>query len=238
MLPLMSNYRDLLASLRQAFPQPVSDPVHDAYFVYSISRALDQIDALKSQAPILGAQVEPDWEGARNAQMSVDGQPLEEVIPRLVRQLEGMFIWGHPRSQVNVVAPPSIASIIGVLLPATYNPNLVSEEGNRRVAEAEVRVAAMASDLVGYVPHEAAGVFTFGGTGAMLYGVKIGLEKAIPNCLQTGLTRPAVILASDHSHYCALSVAGWLGIGEQNVIAVPTHLNNSIDLARLEAAAK
>ena len=42
---------------------------------------------------------------------------------------------------------------------------------------------------------------------------KQGLEKAVPNCLQTGLTRPAVVLASDHSHYCALSVAGWLGIG-------------------------
>lgn len=234
----MSNYRELLTNLRQAFPQPVSDPVHDAYFVYSISRALDQVDALKSQAPILGTPVEPDWEGVRHAQMSDEGQPLEVVIPKLVRQLEGMFIWGHPRSQVNVVAPPSIASIIGVLLPATYNPNLVSEEGNRRVAEAEVRVTAMASDLIGYDPHTSAGVFTFGGTGAMLYGVKIGLEKAVPNCLHTGLTQPAVVLASDHSHYCALSVAGWLGIGEQNVIAVPTHLNNAIDLSQLEQAAR
>ncbi len=41
------RYRELLESLRQAFPQPVSDPVHDAYFVFSILRALDQVDALK-----------------------------------------------------------------------------------------------------------------------------------------------------------------------------------------------
>ena len=35
---------------------------------------------------------------------------------------------------------PSIASIIGVLLPSTYNPNLCSDEGARRVSEAEVVV--------------------------------------------------------------------------------------------------
>lgn len=234
----MANYHELLATLRQAFPQPVSDPVHDAYFVYSISRALDQVDALKSQTPILGSPTEPDWSAARSACVAETGESLEAVIPRLVRQLEGMFVWGHPQSQVNVVATPSIASIIGVLLPATYNPNLVSEEGNRLVAEAEVRVAAMTAELLGYDPQRAAGVFTFGGTGAMLYGVKMGLEKALPGCLQTGLSRPAVVLASDHSHYCALSVAGWLGIGEQNVIPVATQRNNAIELGALERAAR
>ena len=34
-------YRDLLAQLRTAFPAPVSDRVHDAYFVFSFLRALD-----------------------------------------------------------------------------------------------------------------------------------------------------------------------------------------------------
>ena len=35
----MSSYQDILASLRQVFPQPVSDPVHDSYVVFSIMRA-------------------------------------------------------------------------------------------------------------------------------------------------------------------------------------------------------
>ncbi|MGE0610534.1 MAG: aspartate aminotransferase family protein, partial [Pirellulales bacterium] len=146
--------------------------------------------------------------------------------------------WGHPRSQMNVVPPPSIASIIGILLPATYNPNLVSEESSRRIAEAEVRVSAMAAELVGYDPSAAGGVFTFGGTGAMLYGLKIGLEKALPGCMQSGLREPAVVITSKQSHYCALNVAGWLGIGSDNVIAIPTHDDNSIRLDLLEKAAR
>ena len=230
--------RELLESLRQAFPQPVSDRVHDAYFVFSILRALDQVDALKSQAPILGKNIAPDYAAAAASRLATAGRPLEQVVPELVSYLEGMFIWGHPRTQVNVVPPPSIASIIGTLLPATYNPNLCSEESSQRVAEAEVRVCSMAAELVGYNPDVAGGVFTFGGTGALLYGVKIGLEKAIPDCFDSGLRHSAVVLASDQSHYAALSVAAWLGIGQQHVIKVPTHLDNSIDTPLLKHAAQ
>ncbi len=234
----MAKYQELLASLRNAFPQPVSDPVHDAYFVFSISRALDQVDALKSQAPIVGAPSQPDWQGAKAARIAADGISQEEVIRELVSYLEGMFIWGHPRSQVNVVPPPSIASIIGVLLPTTYNPNLVSEEGGHRISEAEVRVVSMAADLVGYNAAQASGLFTFGGTGAMLYAARIGLEKALPGCHQHGLHDRAVILASDGAHYSVLNVAGWLGLGIDNVILVPTHSDNAINVEALEQAAR
>lgn len=234
----MANYRDLLVALRRQFPQPVSDPEHDAYVAFSVLRALEQVDRLKSRVPILGAPVEPDFTAAREARVAESGRSLEEVIGELVRHLEGMVIWGHPLSQVNVVPPPSTASIIGVLLASTYNPNLCSEESGRGVSAAEVRTASMAAELVGYNPQVAGGVFTFGGTGCMLYGVKVGLEKALPGTLRAGLRQPAVVLASDQSHYSALNVAGWLGIGQDHVIRVPTHDDNSIDLDALGAAAR
>ncbi len=132
-------HRELLVALRQQFPQPVSDPVHDSYVVFSILRALDQVDSLKSQAPILGTPTAPDYAKARLAKVAADGRTLEQVIPELVRYLHGMFIWGHPRSQINVVPHPSIASIIGVLLPSIYNPNLCSDESGHLISEAEVR---------------------------------------------------------------------------------------------------
>lgn len=229
------GYRELLGTLRKAFPQPVSDHLHDAYFVFSILRALDQVDSLKSQAPILGRPVGADWATALDPRVPHDGRPLEDVIPELVKYLEGMFIPGHPRFQMNVVPPSSIASIIGVLLPAMYNPNLVSEESGHRIAEAEVRATAMAAELVGYDAHRAAGVFTFGGSGAMLYGLRIGLEKALPGTIRAGRGERAVIIGSDQSHYSLLNVAGWLGLGMDNVVRVRSHEDNSIDVAALEA---
>ncbi len=235
---MATAYLKLLDTLRTAFPQPVSDPVHDGYVVFSILRALDQVDALKSQAPILGAPTEPDYAAARQDRIGQSHATLEAVIPQLVRYLQGMFIWGHPRSQINVVPNPSIASIIGVLLPLIYNPNLVSEESGRIFSEAEVRAASITAELVGYDPGESAGVFTFGGTGTLMYGCKIGMEKAAPGCATAGTPGDIVVLASQQSHYSCLNVASWLGIGQDHVILIPTNQDNSIQLPALEAAAR
>jgi glutamate/tyrosine decarboxylase-like PLP-dependent enzyme len=138
---------------------------------------------------------------AREATLDDTPSTLEEVIPRLVHCLEGLYIFGHPRCQINVVPPPSIASIIGVLLPSIYNPNLCSEESGRLISEAEVRVASMMARMMGYDPHQASGVFTFGGTGTMLYGARIGIEKAVPDALRRGVDRGIAVLASDCAHY-------------------------------------
>ena len=81
-------------------------------------------------------------------------------------------------------------------------------------------------------------MFTFGGTGGLLYGVKIGLEKAMPGSGRGGVHDGAVLLCSTESHYSCLNVANWLGIGQDHVIEVPTSLDNSIRLDLLERAAR
>ncbi len=224
----MVPFQRIVADLRQAFPQPVSDRVHDAYFVFSFLRALDQVDAMKSAKPILGSPAETDYAAARTRRIDVDPQPLEQVTQRLVEYLSGMFIWGHPRSQGNVVPSPTIPSIIGGLLPSIYNPNLVSDESSRRVALAEIEVASITADLVGYDAERSAGVFTFGGTGTTLYGVKIGLEKACPGAMQTGLRQAAHIVCSEQAHYAARTVAGWLGLGFDALVEVPADRTNEM----------
>ena len=227
-------YQDVVHSLRQAFPQPVSDRVHDAYFVFSFLRALDQVDRLKSVTPLLGKPETLDYETARKRRVPTSPAPLEHVSDELVEHLSGLFISGHPRAQVNVVPAPTIASIIGGMLPSIYNPNLCSDESGRRVSVAEVEVTAMAADLVGYSVEQAGGVFTFGGTGTLLYGAKIGLEKACPGTAQSGLREPATIVCSDRAHYACSTVASWLGLGEKNVLQVPTMPENEIRTCLLE----
>ncbi len=238
-IPMMAApYQDIVSQLRTAFPAPVSDRVHDAYFVFSFLRALDQVDALKSAAPMLGTPVALDYAAARRQRLPDDPGTLEAVTADLVRYLRGMFIWGHPQAQINVVPSPTIPSIIGGLLPSIYNPNLVSEETSRLVSLAEVEAIAMTAALFGLDPAAADGVFTFGGTGTMLYAAKIGLEKAVPGHRQTGLRTPAVLVCSERAHYAAVTVANWLGIGEGNVVWVPTTDDNQMQtdplMARLE----
>ena len=231
-------YHELLTQIRNAFPVPVSDRMHDAYFVFSIMRALDQADAMKSEVPLLGRPRELDYTSAEQTELAEEGRSVEEVTSLLVDKLEGLPIWGHPRTQINVIPPSSIPSIIGSLLSAIYNPNLVSDDTSYGLALTEASVAAMVARLIGYDAEQSDGVFTFGGTGTMLYGIKLGIEKAFPDAMVNGIRADGVILASAQSHYCRLNVAGWLGLGEKNVVEVPTHLQNDIRIDRLDAAAR
>jgi len=232
---MTAPYYKLVSSIRRAFPQPVSDREHDAYFVFSIMRALDQVDAMKSESPVLGEPRELDLEAARQTRIAKESQPLESVTEQLVDHLSGALVWGHPRAQINVIPPPTIPGIIGSLLPSIYNPNLASEESSRLVALSEVEVSAMTADLVGYDPAVAKGVFTFGGTGTLLYAARIGLEKACPGSMKSGTREPAVIVASECAHYACRSIAGWMGLGEDSFIEVPSSPENEIRTCLLES---
>jgi len=231
---MKAPYYQLVKELRQAFPQPVSDRIHDAYFGHAIMQAIDQLDDMKSERPMLGEPVELDFEAARHSRIADSPLKLEEVTARLVQYLSGIFVWGHPRSQINVIPPATIPSIIGNLLPSIYNPNLVSEETSLSVAVAEVEAAAIAADLTGYDSSQSAGVFTFGGTGTLLYAIRTGLEKACPGTARTGLREEAVVVCSETAHYSCRTVASWLGLGADNVVEVPTSPENEVRTCLLE----
>ena len=230
---MVAPYRAVLDQIRLAFPQPVSNRVHDSYFVHSIMRAIDAVDALKSERPILGERTPLDYESARRASIPDTGSSVEEVTADLVAYCEGLTLWGHPRTQQNVVAPATISSLIGVLLSSMYNPNLAWDEYSHRVALAEVEMVAMTARLIGYVPERASGVFTFGGTGTTFYGVKVGLEKALPGSMEEGIREDVVIFASDCSHYCRYNIAGWLGLGSKSLMTIPTDCRNAMDMGQL-----
>jgi glutamate/tyrosine decarboxylase-like PLP-dependent enzyme len=235
----MVPYRDKLDKIRLAFPQPVSDRVHDSYFVHSIMRALDLVDNLKSEVPVLGPREPLDYGAAEGARLPDRMSSVEEVTACLVSYFQGLTIWGHPRTQINVVPPPSISSLIATLLTGLYNPNLAWDEYSHKLALAEAETVAISAALMGYDPARASGVFTFGGTGTTLYGVKVGVEKALPGAMLNGVGDGAVVFASDASHYCRYNIAGWLGLGAKCLLTISTDARNAmrVDVLRDQARA-
>ena len=229
----MSSYRDILAKVRLSFPSPVSDRVHDSYFVHSVMLAMDKVDALKSNRPILGDYTALDYEAALDSTLNTQGLSIEEVTSDLVSYCKGLTIPGHPRTHHNVIPPPTIASLIATLVTSVYNPNIVWDEYSHRVALAEVEITAMLSKLIGYDSQHSGGLFTFGGTGTTLYGMKVGLEKAIPAANNHGIREDVTLIGSSASHYCRYNVASWLGIGAGNLITVNADARNSMCLDEL-----
>ena len=232
------HYSEILEHLKTYFPSPVSDPIMDGYFVHSISRFLDQVDSLKSAKPLLGNGIRNDYfQTSQRTLFPENISTIEEITRLLADYCQGMTIWSHPNAQVNVTPLPTISSITAFIAAAIYNPNIVSDEYSGRFTEAEIQSIAMLSDLIGYDPQESGGLFTFGGTGTILYGCKLGIEKVLGGRgMQEGIRENIKIFSSDVSHYSHLTVAAWLGLGMKNLIAIPSTSNNEMSLSALEDA--
>ncbi len=231
-------YRNILTQLRQSFPQPVSDRVHDSYVAHTVMRALDHVDQLKTDLPVLGPKQPLDYAAARRSELADQGTDLEQVVQELVGYMRGASLWGHPRNQVNVCPPPTVAALVAELLAGLANPNLVWDEVSHRFALAELEMVATLSRLVGYDSQRSAGLFTFGGTACTLYAVRAGLEKALPHAMRDGLGELPVVLGSECGHYCLKSVAGWVGLGTRNVILIPSDARNQMSVELLAEAAR
>ncbi|MFI3186876.1 MAG: pyridoxal-dependent decarboxylase [Methylococcaceae bacterium] len=230
------HYSDVLEHLKTYFPSPVSDPIMDGYFVHSISRFLDQVDSLKSAKPLLGTGITNNhYQASEESTFPEHISSVEEMTELLANYCQGMTIWAHPNAQVNVIPPPTISSITAFIAAAMYNPNIISDEYSARFAEAEIQSIAMLSDLIGFNPQISGGLFTFGGTGTILYGCKLGIEKILGGRgMQEGIREDIKIFSSEVSHYSRLNVAAWLGLGTNNLVAITSTSNNEMSLSALE----
>lgn len=233
--PERRHYTESLEQLKTFFPAPTSSPMIDGYSVHTISQFLDQVDGLKSAAPILGLANRRSYHEICEQGFPDQTSTVEDVVSGLVEYCQGMPVWAHPNTQVNVIPATTIPSITAGIAAALYNPNIIWDHYSSRFAEAEIQAVAMLSDLIGYDPRTSGGLFTFGGTGTILYGCKIGLEKLFGGrVLQDGLREDVKIVASEVSHYARLNVAGWLGIGMRNLVTVPATRDNEMSLPDLE----
>jgi glutamate/tyrosine decarboxylase-like PLP-dependent enzyme len=230
------HYAEILEQLKTYFPVPVSNPVMDGYFVHTVSRFLDKIDTTKSSAPVLGGTQAKPFVRAERPRFPERMDTVEALTEVLVDYCQGMPIWSHPNAQVNVVPPPTITSITAFIGAAIYNPNIIWDEYSARFADAEIEAIGMLADLVGYDPKRAGGVFTFGGTGTNLYGCKLAIEKVSGGqAMAKGLREDVKLVTSEAAHYSKLNVAGWLGMGTDNLVAIPVTHNNEMSLSDLES---
>lgn len=131
--------------------------------------------------------------------------------------------WSSPLHLENVKGPANYASLVGALACLLKNPNLCTDTYGQRSNELEVKAVTALANLLFYHTVDPWGVFTMGGTISNLYGAKIGLEKVVPGAMRHGLRGERVVgIVSEAAHYSNRTVAGWLGIGTENLIAIPT----------------
>ena len=144
--------------------------------------------------------------------------------------------WSSPLHLENVKGPANYASLVGALACLLKNPNLCTDTYSQRSNELEVKAVTALANLLFYHTEDPWGVFTMGGTISNLYGAKIGLEKVVPGAMHRGLQGLRVVgLVSEAAHYSNRTVAGWLGLGTENLISIPTDRTLALRLDVLQA---
>ncbi len=230
---MANSYGDILQTVRQAFSNPLPDTASDDLLIAQMTRALRGATAKKTTQPVLGKRVELDYSAAQGATLADNGISVEDATAELIARCEGLINPAHPDTQRNVVPPTTTTALTAVTLASLYNANIGWDEYSQRIALAEVELTAMLSQMIGYDPNTSGGLSTFGGLATSLYGVRIGLEKALPNTTRRGLREQAVLVTSDTSHYGRISISSWLGIGADNVVLIPTTDDNAIHIDTL-----
>lgn len=239
-----AKWRDHLEQLRAGFPSPWDEEKKDQLFENAFKKAVELLNE-KKHSPrgklrwrsYLGNNPSvPDYQSSYEETMSQEMIHYDEVVQKLITLFEGMPIWNHPQTMINVVPPSNTAAILGATLAEIFSPNIIEGDYSWNVAKTEIQAAAMVAELLDW-DQKAGGVFTFGGTGCYLYGTKYALTRCLGReSRYKGIREDVKILVSEQGHYCKQNCTDWTGLGMDNIIDITTGDDNRMDVPALKQA--
>ncbi|MBP1906078.1 glutamate/tyrosine decarboxylase-like PLP-dependent enzyme [Paenibacillus turicensis] len=161
------------------------------------------------------------------------GAAMEEVNTELLKLLHG-----HPYHTKyffsNILPMASMPGMMGMLTAMLVNGNNLWDVYGPAGAEAEVRVTAMMSKLVGYDAEQSGGYTTWGGQGAVFSGLRIAIAKHDPQAPQHGVPGNLYVFCSEAAHYSLFKSVEATGIGSNHLVKVKTLSDSSMDTEDLE----
>lgn len=237
--PKWAKYRQVMTG---EFPSPFRGP--DDPLAQAIQKAIEKIDNLrpdKGGPAYLGSssQLTYDYPNVKAASIQDEPQQLESVMDDTINLFQGMPNVASPLTMANVWPQPNTASIIASMFPLIFMPNIIEGEYAWNVHKAELESAGMIAGLFGWEPTKAGCIYTYGGSGCWLYGLKYALTRVLPDSRNKGVRTDAKVLCSAQSHYCRENETDWTGLGMDNIVLIPTDdTTNQMSLTALEERLK
>ncbi|WP_375767987.1 pyridoxal-dependent decarboxylase [Archangium gephyra] len=182
----------------------------------------------------LVAPVEPAeaWQRARPLddghrveprELPVRGESLESVVEQL-RQLRR-----------GPASAPSLPGVLGAVATLLASGGEERHEEGLRVDEAESRVAAMVSRVVGYDEARSGGRVVTSARAAVLAGLRVAIAKHAPEARRKGVPRNLYCFASEASEDALLEAVETTGLGGYHLIRVRTREDGAMDTTDLRA---
>jgi glutamate/tyrosine decarboxylase-like PLP-dependent enzyme len=162
--------------------------------------------------------------------------PLEEVISDVERMMRTWHVQvTHPRYFGLFNPSVTLASVVGDLLAAMYNPQLATWSTSPAANEMERHTLAWLTAKFG-LPAETIAAFTSGGAEANLSATIVALTRAFPEYGDSGLralpASPTIYLTAE-THNSFNKIAHIMGLGRNAIRVIATGADLKIDLAHL-----
>ncbi|WNG50650.1 hypothetical protein F0U60_45880 [Archangium minus] len=151
------------------------------------------------------------------------GESLEAVVAQLLHLMKG--------SSPGLNLPGLMGAVATVL---ASGGELRSEEG-LRLDEAELRVVAMMSRVVGYDEERSGGLATWSARAAVLAGLRVALAKHAPEARRRGVPRDLYCFAVESGDDALLEAVETTGLGGYHLIRVRKREDGTMEPADLRA---
>src|SRR5881227_1888661 len=177
------------------------------------------------------------------AQAPEEGEPFEEILGDVDRLIvPGMVHWSHPMFLGYFGWTSTAPGILGEILSAPLNVNAMTWRTCPAATELETVVTDWLRQWIG-LSDEFEGVIYDTASVGIMHALAVAREEAAPATRKLGLTDRDLprlrIYTSDQAHSSAEKAAIALGLGEENVIRIPSDDQFRIDVGALrEALAK
>ncbi|OEJ58748.1 hypothetical protein BGM19_12830 [Streptomyces agglomeratus] len=148
--------------------------------------------------------------------------------------LAGAVNWRSPELQYNLGAAVNVAASAMYAVALDTNVYLINDGLAGNVVAAEGAVSHILAQLTDVPASQAYGLFTFGGTGTMAYGIKAGIRKCAPESVRSGTPSDVRVVITEDAHFSHAAAADWLGIGADQLVVIPADRQRRSDLDAAE----
>ena len=178
-----------------------------------VAAAWEEFDTARDIEP----PISPDLLATLDLPLPEVGIDVVEALDEAAEALDQSLAQSRPRYLAYIGSSGLEIGALADLLAHSYDPNLALHAGAATLIEAQA--LRWTAEFVGFPA--AGGSFTSGGTVSNVTALAAARERAVPGSRQTGTPTGAVAYCSADAHYSIVRAIELLGIGSDNLRAVP-----------------
>lgn len=201
-----------------------------------LDTSLDYIQFIRTR-PVWRSVPNDVWSMLKDEQLPKQGQPLSDVCHGVVN-----YIMPYPRGNIHprfwgwVAGEGTLGGVLGAMISATLNINVVT--GNHSATVVELTVIHWMRQLFGFPKERLGGLLVSGTSMATVISMATARQQVIAKVKEEGLFNGPrlVAYASEETNICVAKALELLGLGSNALHLIPIDDNFQIKISELKKA--